>query len=445
MPRKTSTPDIFTNAFLKKLAVPKGATKGNKPRKDIVIFEPRSGLGVRKQAETGVTSFLIQLRLPDGRRWRETLRPPWPHLSLADARRALQVRTGDIAVGLDPFVEREEAAKELEAKRAERAALKQKAVDDQFTLRVLMRRWDHHALVHRRRSYAVRALRAIELTFPALMDKPVAEIDRKTVRAAVDAALDQRGRAAAIMAASAMRTLFRWAKKNDLVDTDIMLNFALPSGAPPRERTLNEDEARRVFRAAGVIGYPSGSFIQLLLLTGARRDEIRRLRWSEIVEDEIEGVVIDLPAERTKQGRTSGGHKIYLSPAALGVIADCPRHQGCPFVFTSDGWRAQGDVVRIKAKLDALLKADGGQPMKPWVFHDFRRSLVSGLAKRGHSPIALDLLLGHKPTGLSAIARIYQTNTFAPERVKALDQWGQIVTEPPKVTTLSAAKRKASM
>jgi hypothetical protein len=105
--------------------------------------------------------------------------------------------------------------------------------------------------------------------------------------------------------------MFRWAKKNDLVDTDIMLNFALPSGGPARERTLNEDEARRVFRAAGAIRYPSSSFIQLLLLTGARRDEIRRLRWSEIVEDEIEGAVIDLPAERTKQGRTSGGRERY--------------------------------------------------------------------------------------------------------------------------------------
>jgi integrase len=152
-----------------------------------------------------------------------------------------------------------------------------------------------------------------------------------------------------------------------------------------------------------------------------------------------------LPAERTKQGRTSGGHKIHLSPAALAVIADCPVHQGCPFVFTNNGVKAQGDTVRLKQRLDRLLAKDGGPPMAGWVFHDFRRSLVSGLAKRGHNPVALDLLLGHKPGGLNAIARIYQTHDFAPERVKALDQWGQIVTEPPKVTAMTAGKRKASM
>ncbi len=94
--RTSSAPETFTDAFLRKLTVPKGKTSNGKERKDIVIFEPRSGLGVRK-TDMGAVSFLIQLRLPDGRRWRETLRPQWPHLSLADARRALQVRTGDIA------------------------------------------------------------------------------------------------------------------------------------------------------------------------------------------------------------------------------------------------------------------------------------------------------------------------------------------------------------
>ena len=82
MPRKTSRPSILTTLTCKQAHGPEGKTSNGKERKDIVIFERRSGLGVRKQAETGVTRFLIQLRLPDGRRWRETLRPPDPHLSL---------------------------------------------------------------------------------------------------------------------------------------------------------------------------------------------------------------------------------------------------------------------------------------------------------------------------------------------------------------------------
>ena len=57
-----------------------------------------------------------------------------------------------------------------------------------------------------------------------------------------------------------------------------------------------------MFRRAGMIGYPSGNFIQLSsLLTGARRDEIGRLRWSEIVHDEVEGAAIALPEERASR------------------------------------------------------------------------------------------------------------------------------------------------
>ena len=68
-----------------------------------MIFEHRSGLGVRK-TDRGAVSFLMQLRLPDGGRWRATLHPQWPRLDLADAP-SVRVRTDDIAVGLDPFAD----------------------------------------------------------------------------------------------------------------------------------------------------------------------------------------------------------------------------------------------------------------------------------------------------------------------------------------------------
>jgi hypothetical protein len=237
--------------------VPKG-------KKDIVIFEgSASGLGVRK-TNSGAVSFLIQIRLSDksGRRWRETL-GRWPTLSIADARAALQVRVGDIARGFDPFEEREAAAAEREAKREREAAEKAKAEADEFKLRHLMRKWDRIGLANRRRSYAVAALRAIELTFPALLNLPVSAIDRKTVRLAVNEAEATRGTAAAIMAASAMRTMFRWAAKNDLVNTDIMLNFAMPEGGPARDATrcassAGRKSSRTRSRARSSFSRPSG-------------------------------------------------------------------------------------------------------------------------------------------------------------------------------------------
>jgi hypothetical protein len=96
MPRKTTSPapKVFTDAFLKKLAVPRD-------KKDIVLFDDGTGLGVRK-SDRGVISFLIQIRLRDGRRWRETFKTSWPTLTIAAARDALKVRAAGLALGSIP-------------------------------------------------------------------------------------------------------------------------------------------------------------------------------------------------------------------------------------------------------------------------------------------------------------------------------------------------------
>ena len=203
MPHTSSAPALFTDAFLRKLAVPKG-------RKDIVFRAPQRP---RRAQASRDRRHLV----PDpaaAPRWPTLARDPAPASSAPEPRRRPPRVTGspgDIAVGLDPFAERAEATAELEAKREAETAAKAKVKPTSSHSDTDAAR-DHHALAHRR-EVRRRALRTIELTFPALIDKPVAEIERKMVRAAVDAALDTRGPAAAIMAASAMRTMYRWAKK----------------------------------------------------------------------------------------------------------------------------------------------------------------------------------------------------------------------------------------
>jgi hypothetical protein len=45
----------------------------------------------------------------------------------------------------------------------------------------------------------------------------------------------------------------------------------------------------------------------------------------------------------------------------------------------------------------------------------------------GFNPIVADLLLAHRPTTLSAVARIYQQHDFAEERARALEAWSSHV------------------
>lgn len=105
-----------------------------------------------------------------------------------------------------------------------------------------------------------------------------------------------------------------------------------------RDHVLSDDELRRVWARAVEIGYPFGSIVQLLMLTGQRRGEIVALRRSWIEDD-----LITFPAGFTKNKRE---HRIptgmlvkqvidgipssgdLLFPAAgnsSGVLADGPR------------------------------------------------------------------------------------------------------------------------
>ena len=130
------------------------------------------------------------------------------------------------------------------------------------------------------------------------------------------------------------------------MDRDPLDGLKLPESASSRDRTLTIEEARRIYLAAGRLDYPARHFVQLLMLTGARRMEIASLRWEEILNEE-DGQAIDLPPARTK---INVGHHIPLSGGALAVIDDARRYRvvNSPYVLTSDGWRPFGNFGRAK-------------------------------------------------------------------------------------------------
>ena len=84
--------------------------------------------------------------------------------------------------------------------------------------------------------------------------------------------------------------------------------------------------------------------IQLLVLTGARREEIGQLRWSE-----ISGDIIQTRWRRTKNGQP---HTIPLSSEAKAVIERTPKIANSDFVFTLSGKRAIQGWGVAKRRLD---------------------------------------------------------------------------------------------
>jgi integrase len=400
----------FTDNYLKTLKPEPGK------REKIVFERSSSGLGVRVSASN--VSFIVQLRLEDGSRWRSVLGQWGSKLTVEAARKAVQALAGDIARGVDPRLKRREAEARAKAEAEEAEA-------NRLTVRVLLDLWrKKHLVPNRAPGYAKRAASSVERHFRGLLHRPAGSITKKEVR---DALGRVTGPGAARQAATSLVSLLRWAMTEDYLSANPIEGFALPSLSPPRERTLDADEARRVFAAASRLPYPAGPYIRLLMLTAGRRAEIAQLLWTEVKDgDGGDGPAIELPAGRTKTGN---GHRIPLAPAALDALTECKRHSvvGCKFVFSSDGWRAINDFDRLKKRLDEEV---GGRPLPHWRLHDFRRTVVSTLAAMGYDPVVIDLLLGHAPSKLSPVARIYQKFDHAPTRRKALEDWAAFLTQP---------------
>jgi integrase len=204
-----------------------------------------------------------------------------------------------------------------------------------------------------------------------------------------------------------LRRLFRWAVERDILAVSPMAGVPKPGADVERDRTLSDNELACVWRAAEKDGYPYGGAVKLLILTGARREEISQLKFSEIVGDEIH-----LSGERTKNGEA---HIIPLSKPALDVLKAAPRIAGSEFVFTMGG-RPINSWGRAKKRLDAAIA--------PWRIHDLRRSTATGLQKLQVALTVTEAILGHTSGSRAGVIGIYQRHDYADEKRAALEAWG---------------------
>lgn len=156
----------------------------------------------------------------------------------------------------------------------------------------------------------------------------------------------------------------------------------------PKERYLTDAELKRLWAVLGELAdnadkglHYVAAFFRLLLLTGARRDEIRTLQWSMV---DLEAGKLTLPDSKT------GAKVIQLSEAAVSELASLKRVVDNPYVIVGgrDGkplhnaqkpWQA----IRTKASIpDARI-------------HDLRHTYASKAVQDGVDAFTLMDLLGH--------------------------------------------------
>jgi integrase len=277
---------------------------------------------------------------------------------------------------------------------------------------------ERHVRRHNRPKTIRETERALRLhVLPYWRGRSANSISRRDILDVLDRVVDGGAPIAANRVLAATRKLFNWAVSRDILASSPCEGVKPPSAETARDRVLTDDELRAVWQAADKAGFPFGSIVKLLILSGQRRDEVGQMRWLEI---DIDKRLWTLPRERVKTGQP---HEVPLSDAALALLRAVPRFNDSPLVFTTRGTTVFSGYSKCKSRLDALLPAD----MSAWRLHDLRRTAASGMARLGISLPVIEKILNHASGSFAGIVAVYQRHSFADEKRAALQTWGNFV------------------
>jgi integrase len=227
--------------------------------------------------------------------------------------------------------------------------------------------------------------------FKPLHGVPVHEIDRARIASSVKAIVRERGAPTAREARNTLNTFFVWAMGEGLCESNPVIGTNAPKTSEPRDRVLSDDELRRIWLACGDDDY--GRIIKLLILLGARRQEIGGMRRSEFDSPESP-TKWTLPSARSKNKRELA---LPLVSTAVAIIRSVPRVVGRDQLF---GVRASGgyaDWGGAKARLD---KRSG---VHSWAVHDLRRTFSTRLNELDAPPWIVEAILNHSRPGMEAV------------------------------------------
>jgi integrase len=241
----------------------------------------------------------------------------------------------------------------------------------------------------------------------------VGEVRKRDVIALLDRIRERGSPIMANRVLAAVRKFFNWCIGRGILEVSPCSGITAPAREQARHRVLSDEELALVLQAARQIGFPFGSIVEVLTLTGQRRDEVGRMRWDHL---DLRRKVWIIPGEHAKNGKP---HLVQLSGPVLSILDTVPKTGD--LVFSGDGQTVFQGYSKAKTRLDHL------SGVEDWTLHDLRRTVVSGMARLGVAPHVADKILNHQSGTISGVAAVYQRHEFLKERERALQLWGDHV------------------
>jgi integrase len=245
---------------------------------------------------------------------------------------------------------------------------------------------------------------------PKLGNKPIGKITRAEVVEFLDGLERKHGlRHQVNRCRETLRAIFAFAIERELISVSPVIGVSKRKVEIPRDRTLSPDELASLWRAIDRLPELPRSYFRIALLTGARRNEVGGMVWSEI---DLEAALWRLPAERNKSARP---FEIPLSEPVVETLRMLPRLGS--LVFTLNGKRP----ITLHPWIERVRRDAGLIDAR---LHDLRRTMRTGLAELGISLEIGERVLNHAMPGLQAV---YNRHNYLAEKRRALQLWAEHV------------------
>jgi integrase len=341
---------------------------------------------------TGHKSFVVQYRA-DNKSQRMRIGDPGT-LKLGEARKEARAILGKVAKGGNPLAER----------RRKKAAAEDtlRAVCENYFMRV----------GKNLRTVGERQNALTRLVYPVLGTKPINEIKRSDITKLLDRIEDNNGPVMADRTLAYLRSVFVWhATRDDNFRSPLVRGVARTKASErARKRTLDDNELRAIWKAAGEMRSVFGPLVKFILLAAVRRDEAAHLR-----RDELEGKLWTIPAARYK-GKHD--HVVPLSSSAQAVLDALPVINGSKLVFTHDGKRPVGGFSKFRARLEKASGTSG------WTIHDLRRTARTLLSRAKIDANTAERCMGHV---IGGVRGTYDRYEYLDEKAHAFDALAELV------------------
>lgn len=358
----------LTDLQIKKLSLPQGATKQK------TFFDgSMKGFGLRVSVG-GAKSFILMY----GKRRKLKTLGRYPETSLAKARVLARQVLGEVAGGEEEEIVGKASLSFVDAR--------DRFIDDSR----------HHTKPSTLNEYR----RHLTKHFP--FTKMLDEVSRSDIMEIVSNLKSRPSEAQ--HAFIAMRTMMNWAVRRGYLETSRVPSLRFKASS--RARILTENELKAVWGRALETGYPYGTMVQLLILTGQRRGEIAGLRKAWIKDDWI-----TYPKGFTKNKLE---HRIPLGNLTKSIAEGITGKTDLLFPA-----RGRTDVPfsgwsKSKKEFDQVLG------FADYTLHDLRRTFSSNLAKLAVPIHVTEKLLNHVSGTVSGVAAVYNRHSYADEMQQAM-------------------------